>query len=146
MTTPVPAATPAGLATTAALRTLPVDASDGFPQSFLVGIGERTYRVDLYVDVPEHLLDDPATAADPRTTIDLVGSATAPAQGMLVATVVRQSADGTAVQLLRRRLLPGLVYTARELVLVVDEMRVAVGNLNGAGSFGSVLRARAGAR
>jgi hypothetical protein len=129
--------------TTADLRTLPVEPDDGFPQSFLLGVGERTYRVELYVDVPEHLLD---RRADPRTPIDLVGSAVAPASGMLVGTLVRQSSDGTPVQLLRRRLLPGLVYTAHELALVVDEVRIAVGNLNGAGSFGSVLRARAGAR
>lgn len=139
MTTPALATA----ASTAGLRSLPVDPSDGFPQSFLLGIGERTYRVELYVDVPEHVLDPDA---DPRTPIDVVGSAATSAQGVLVGVVVRQSADGTPVQLLRRRLLPGLVYTARELVLVVDEVRVAVGNLNGAGSFGSVLRARAGAR
>jgi hypothetical protein len=120
-----------------------VDPDDGFPQSFLLGIDDRTYRVELYVDVPEHLLD---RRSDPRTLLDLVGSATTPAQGMLVGTLVRQSPDGTPVQLLRRRLLPGLLYTAGELLLVVDEMRIAVGNLNGAGSFGSVLRARAGAR
>lgn len=129
--------------TTAGLRALPVDPADGFPQSFLLGAGDRTYRVELYVDVPEHVLD---AGADPRTPIDLVGSATRPAQGMLVGVVVRQAADGTPVQLLRRRLLPGLVYSTQELVLVVDELRVAIGNLNGVGSFGSVLRARAGVR
>lgn len=139
MTTPVLATA----ATTAGLRSLPVDPADGFPQSFLLGVGDRTYRFELYVDVPEHVLDP---GAGPRTPLDLVGSADAPAQGMLIGVVVRQGADGTPVQLLRRRLLPGLVYTAQELVLVVDELRVAVGNLNGAGSFGSVLTARAGVR
>lgn len=129
--------------TTATLRTLPVDPDDGFPQSFLLGVGERTFLVELYVDVPEHLLD---RRSDPRTPIDLVGSATTPAHGMLVGIMARQSADGTPVELLRRRLLPGLLYTAGELELTLDEVRIAVGNLNGAGSFGSVLRARAGIR
>ncbi len=139
MTAPVPATA----ATTAGLRSLPVEPADGFPQSFLLGVDDRTYRIELYVDVPEHALDP---GADPRTPLDLVGSAERPAQGMLVGVVVRESADGSPVQLLRRRLLPGLVYVAAELVVVVDELRVAVGNLNGAGSFGSVLRARAGVR
>lgn len=129
--------------TTADLRTLPVQADDGFPQSFLLAVADRTYRVELYVDVPEHLLD---RDADPRDPLDLVGSATRPAQGLLVGTLVRHSVDGTPVQLMRRRLLPGLLYTAGELRLVVDEIRVARGNLNGAGAFGSVLRARAGVR
>ncbi|MBO3103830.1 hypothetical protein [Cellulomonas fengjieae] len=139
MTAPVPATA----ASTVGLRTLPVDADDGFPQSFLLGMAERTYRFELYVDVPEHLLNQ---EADRRTTIDVVGSATSPAQGMLVGVAVRQSPDGTPVPLLRRRFLPGLVHTAAELVLVVDEVRIAVGNLNGAGAFGSVLRARVGVR
>ena len=128
---------------TASLRTLPVDPDDGFPQSFLLGNGEYTYLVELYVDVPEHLI---GRRVDPRTPIDVVGSATTPSQGMLVGILARQSADGTPVELLRRRLLPGLRYAAGELELTIDEVRIAVGNLNGAGSFGSVLRARAGTR
>lgn len=128
---------------TSGLRSLPVDPADGFPQSFLLALGDTTYRFDLYVDVPEHLLD---RDADPRTPLDLVGSATQQAQGMLVGIVVRQSADGTPVQLLRRRLLPGLLYAAGEVLLVVDEVRIALGNLNAAGSFGSVLTARVGLR
>ena len=60
MTTPVLATA----ATTAGLRSLPVDPADGFPQSFLLGVGDRTYRFELYVDVPEHVLDP---GAGPRT-------------------------------------------------------------------------------
>lgn len=131
--------------TTAGLRSLPVVADDGFPQSFLLALDGRTYRVDLHVDVPEHVLghDGPV---DPRATLDVVGSATASAPAILVAAVVRQDEDGGTTTLLRRRLLPGQVHHAGELVLVLDEVRVAVGNLNGAGAFGSVLRARVGTR
>ena len=130
------------------LRPLPVSADEGFPQTFLLALGERTYRVELYVDVPEHLLP---TRSSPRDVIDVVGAAAAAglrrdATGLLVASIGRQQADGTLVPLLRRRLLPGLVHTARELVLVLDELRIAAGNLNGAGQFGSVVRARVGVR
>ena len=127
----------------AGLTSLPVNPDEGFPQSFLVALAGRTYRVELYVDVPEHLLPrEPGQ----RESVDVVGGAAGPAIGLLVATIARQEPDGTLVSLLRRRLLPGLLYSARELLLVVDEVRVAAGNLNGAGPFGSVLRARVGAR
>lgn len=130
------------------LRPLPVSADEGFPQTFLLALGERTYRVELYVDVPEHLLP---TRSSRRDVIDVVGAAPTAsvrqdATGLLVASIGRQQADGTLVPLLRRRLLPGLIHTARELVLVLDELRIAVGNLNGAGQFGSVVRARVGVR
>lgn len=134
---------------TAGLRRLPVDADEGFPQSFLVALEELTYRVELYVNVPEHLL--PLRPA-PRDVIDVVGgipSATGDlhdATGLLVAAIARQQADGVLVPLLRRRLLPGLVHTASELVLAVDDVRIAAGNLNGAGRFGSVVDARVGVR
>jgi hypothetical protein len=127
----------------AGLTRLPVNPDEGFPQSFLLALAGRTYQVELYVDVPEHLLP---REAGQRDSVDVVGSGSGPAVGLLVAAVSRQEADGTLVPLLRRRLLPGLVYTARELVLVIDEVYVAAGNLNGAGPFGSVLVARVGVR
>jgi hypothetical protein len=142
----------------AGLTRLPVNPDEGFPQSFLLALAGRTYQVQLYVDVPEHLLPH---ELGQRETVDVVsggypapgplgeGAAAdpaAPAPGLLVAAVARQEPDGTLVPLLRRRLLPGLLYTARELLLLVDEVRIAAGNLNGAGPFGSVLRARVGVR
>jgi hypothetical protein len=141
----------------AGLTRLPVNPDEGYPQSFLLALAGRTYQVELYVDVPEHLL---GSEPGQRESIDVVGGGTtgstgaeagahdptAPAIGMLVAAISRQEADGSLVPLLRRRLLPGLLYSARELLLVVDEVYVAAGNLNGAGPFGSVLVARVGAR
>jgi hypothetical protein len=127
------------------LNRLPVNPDEGFPQSFLLALAGRTYQVQLYVNVPEHLLPhEPGQ----REGIDVVGGAGAgtSAAGLLVAAVGRREPDGALVPLLRRRLLPGLLYTARELLLVVDEVHVAAGNLNGAGPFGSVLRARVGVR
>lgn len=130
-------------ATAAGLLGLPVDPDEGFPQSFLLALGGTTYRFELYVDVPEHVL---SAEPDPRDLLDLVGAADSPAQGMLVGTVARQNADGSVTTLLRRRLLPGLLYPAGELLLVLDELRIARGNLNGAGTWGSALSARVGLR
>ncbi len=136
----------ADLTSTVGLLGLPVDPDEGFPQSFLLALGGTTYRFDLYVDVPEHALPTDRSSTDPRDQLDLIGAADSPAQGLLVAAVVRQNADGSTTTLLRRRLLPGLLYPAGELVLVVDALRIARGNLNGAGTWGSVLTARVGLR
>lgn len=155
--TPLPQGTAGGAVSTVlagplavrGLLRLPVNPDEGFPQSFLVGLGENTYGFELYVNVPEHQLPG---RLGPRETIDVVGGTApaggnrGPAQGLLVATVTRQQPDGSLVPLMRRRLVPGLLYTARELVLVVDELHIAAGNLNGAGQFGSVLLARVGVR
>lgn len=138
----------------AGLTRLPVNPDEGFPQSFLLALAGRTYQVQLYVDVPEHLLPrEPGqresvdvVGGHPATASPGEGGATGHAPGLLVAAVARQEPDGTLVPLLRRRLLPGLLYTAHELLLVLDEVYVAAGNLNGAGPFGSVLRARVGVR
>jgi hypothetical protein len=133
----------ASAATTDGLLGLPVDPDEGFPQSFLLALAGATYRFDLYVDVPEHELPE---HPDPRDPLDLVGAADSPAQGILVGAVVRQNTDGTSTTLIRRRLLPGLLYRAQELLVAVDEVRIARGNLNGAGTWGSVLTARVGLR
>ncbi|WP_460809815.1 hypothetical protein [Microlunatus endophyticus] len=41
--------------------------------------------------------------------------------------------------MLRRRVIPGLSYAAGQLLLVVRTATIALGNLNGTGSYGSVL-------
>lgn len=122
--------------------TLPVDADDGFPQAFLLATNGNTYRFEFHVNIAEEQL----LAAQPvaaRTLLDLVGDASAPAgapAGILVMAVTRQDPAGD-VPLLRCRVLPGLVYDARDLLLTFTSIVVAAGNLNGAGSFGSALGA-----
>ncbi|GAB3918273.1 hypothetical protein GCM10027613_20120 [Microlunatus endophyticus] len=59
-------------------------------------------------------------------------------QGILVLTVDRRDADAIT-PLLRRRVIPGLSYAAGQLLLVVRTATIALGNLNGTGSYGSVL-------
>ncbi len=125
----------------ASFRSLPVEADEGFPQSFLLGMAGRTYRFEFHVNVAEQEL--PRYPADLRAPIDLVGDGppSAAPRGLLVAAIHRLDPDAEAT-ILRRRLLPGLVYRAGDLRLVVDTARIAIGNLNGAGGFGSVLEAR----
>ena len=131
---------------TASLPPLPVDPDEGFPQSFLLALDERTYRVELYVNVaPSSCL--PARPAT-RDVIDLVG-----ATGDRPAAVRRdcwsarspgRTADGDVGPLLRRRLLPGLLYTAASCCS--PSTRCARGGQpQRRGRFGSVLDRQGGA-
>jgi hypothetical protein len=134
------------------LAPLPVDPDEGFPQSFLLAFGGQTYGVTWYVDIAESELPDPRTS-EPTLLIDLTGaSATgsdaraasdAPPRGILVLSVDRHDPGGVTT-LLRRRVIPGLSYPAGQLLLVVRAAAVALGNLNGSGSFGSVLDVQVG--
>jgi hypothetical protein len=118
---------------------LPVDGDDGFPQSFLLALGGSTFRFELHVNIAEEQLL--AARPAPRSLLDLVGDGSAPTgtpAGILVMAVTRQDPAGD-VPVLRRRVLPGLVYDARDLLVTFSSVTVAAGNLNGAGSFGSAL-------
>jgi hypothetical protein len=134
------------------LAQLPVDPDEGFPQMFLLAFAGATYGITWYVDIAEQQLPA-ARVADPSTLIDLAGdgagggpgtgSPAGPPRGILVLAVDRRDL-GTVTPLLRRRVIPGLTYRAGQLLLVVDQAGIALGNLNGAGSYGSVLSVRVG--
>lgn len=125
------------------LSRLPVDPDEGFPQAFLFAFGGATYGITWYVDIAESQLPDPRVA-DPGTLIDLSGDVgggeprqDAP-RGILLLGVDLRDPDGVT-PLLRRRVIPGLSYTAGQLLLVVRQAAIALGNLNGTGRYGSVL-------
>lgn len=121
---------------------LPLNADDGFPQAVRFTALRRTYRIGLYVAIPEQSL--PPRGADPRTRIDVLGRGDGSPSGLLIADIAAEQ-DGVDVVLLHRRLLPGLSYRFADLRLEVRDAVVAVGNLNGVGAFGSVLELRVGA-
>jgi hypothetical protein len=112
---------------------LPLDPDDGFPQSFRLAFGGRSYVFGFLVSIAEEVLP----SAD--TPEGLAAAVTLPGDGAyLVMTVVREDAAGATV-LLRRKVIPGLVYRAGELALVVRTARIALGNLHGVGRHGSEL-------
>ena len=102
---------------------LPIDASEGFPQGFRLVLGGRTYQFRLHANVAEEL---PLTRP-----LDLPTD-----RAFLVLSVSREEPTGP-VAVLRRKLVPGLVYHAGELALLFRSMRLDPRNLNGVGSFGS---------
>ena len=102
---------------------LPVNADDGFPQSFSMRFGERDYRVTFELSV----LDDVA-----RTEPLVLPSADA----YLVMAVERE--EPRAV-IFRGKLVPGHRFDAAELAFVFTDMVVDPRNLNSSGTFGSRL-------
>jgi hypothetical protein len=107
---------------------LPIDATEGFPQSFRLALGGQLYQFRLHANIAEELLD-PARSG----LLDL------PAPGaFLVLQVDREEPTGL-VTLLRRKLVPGVEYHTAELAVTFRTMRLDPRNLNGFGSFGSVV-------
>jgi hypothetical protein len=109
-------------------RQLPIDPTEGFPQAFRLSLAGRTYQFALHANVAEEI----ATAA-PDGLLDL------PAPGAFLVLAVGREQPGGVVPLLRRKLVPDVEYHAAELALVFRTMQVDRRNLNGIGSFGSVV-------
>ena len=112
---------------------LPVNPDEGFPQSFRLAFAGRSYVFGFQVNIAEEVLPDANTPDGLNAAVSL------PSDGaFLVMTVVRESLAG-GVTLLRRKVIPGMVYRAGELALVVRTIRIALGNLHGFGRYGSDL-------
>ncbi|MFI8961911.1 hypothetical protein ACIGO8_07330 [Streptomyces sp. NPDC053493] len=113
---------------------LPVDADEGFPQSFRLRFGDHVYRIELYVNAAEE-------AVARGGVLDLLAG-----RGpFLVIAVRREDATGL-VPLLRRKAVRDLPCPAGDLGIVFRQALVDVRNLNGAGSYGSRVLAGVTAR
>ncbi|MFC8509914.1 hypothetical protein ACFU3J_09875 [Streptomyces sp. NPDC057411] len=112
---------------------LPVDADEGFPQSFRLRFGERVYRIELYVNATEDAVAEGGV-------LDLLGG------GPFLVVAVAREEPGGLVPLLRRKAVRDLPCPAGELRLVFREALVDVRNLNGTGSYGSRVLAGVSAR
>lgn len=112
---------------------LPVDADEGFPQSFRLALDGRSYVFGLLVSIAEEVLpaDGPGGPDDLDAVLPLPGPG-----AYLVLTVAREDSTGS-VTLLRRKVVPGLVLRAGELDVLVRTVRIARGNLHGVGRHGS---------
>ena len=105
---------------------LPINADEGFPQSFRLSFNGTVYQVLLYVNV---LGDASATPDDYIYTLPAPGT-------FMVMRVLREDTAGATV-IFQRKLVPNLEYEAAEVAFVFRQMQVAKRNLNGIGSFGS---------
>jgi hypothetical protein len=105
---------------------LPINAGEGFPQSFRLNFGGRTYRLLFYVNVSED---------DPQPSLDRIYDLPAPA-AFMVMRVTRED-TGQAEIIFQRKLVLNYEYEAHELAFLFRRLRVARRNLNGVGAFGS---------
>jgi hypothetical protein len=131
---------------------LPVNAVDGFPQALRLAFGGRAYAVSFYVNIPEEQLATPPDHvydlfADEGLTpkLDDIAAerllrtdAFANPDAFMVMRVEREGDAGPEV-IFRRKLTRGVEYVAAELAFTFREIKVARGNLNGVGAFGSVV-------
>ncbi|WP_157357497.1 hypothetical protein [Amycolatopsis nigrescens] len=108
---------------------LPINADEGFPQAFRLAMSGRNYLFRLHANVAEEMLE---AAVD--------GPLELPSAGAFLVLSVEREEPGGLVGLFRRKLVPGVEYLAAELALTFAAMRLDPRNLNGAGSFGSVVR------
>lgn len=106
---------------------LPINADEGFPQSFRLSFNGKTYQVLLYANVPE----DAVTQPDQNDIYTL------PDQGAFMVMRVLQENVAGATVIFQRKLVTNLEYEAAEVAFIFKTMRVARRNLNGVGSFGS---------
>ena len=107
---------------------LPINADEGFPQTFRLDFENRTYRCFLYVNLPEPEVEQ---------SLDTVMSLPDPESGAFM--VLRVSREGTVEPevIFQRKLVLDLEYEAAELAFLFREIKVARRNLNGIGAFGS---------
>lgn len=105
---------------------LPIDVSQGFPQSFPLLFANRNYRFRLYVNAPTSLVKDKTRVLDLPSP-----------EAFLVVQVELDLSAGIRQPIFLRKVVPGLEYEADNIVLTFPQQRVAVQNLNGQGDFGS---------
>jgi hypothetical protein len=116
---------------------LPVDLDQGLPQRFSFAMAGASYDVSLYAAVVVDTNDPLEMIYDlgppPAST-----SPTAP-PGYLVVRIDRLGP--LAATILLRKLVPepDLVHLAEELAVKLTQARIARGNLNGAGHFGTQI-------
>lgn len=110
---------------------LPINADEGFPQSFRLSFNGNTYQVVLYVNILEDGSEGPDAGTGNMYTLPKKGA-------FMVMRVSREDAAGATV-IFQRKLVPNCEYEAQDLAFVFRQMRIARENLNGAGAFGSAV-------
>jgi hypothetical protein len=113
---------------------LPVNADEGFPQTFRLTVGRGSYAVALALNV----VDDALLAAGEPLRLPL------PSAFMVM--IVTREGPGPAQVVFRRKLVLEHEYGAAELAFVFKEITVHPRNLNATGAFGSRVTAGVAAR
>ncbi|BDM70861.1 hypothetical protein HEK616_43480 [Streptomyces nigrescens] len=119
-----------------AFHQLPVEPDDGLPQAFTCLIGDTPYDFGVYANLDVGADDPPGTLYDLAAPARI--SAPTPPPGYLVLRVMRPGPQGPQVEFLRKLVVePELVHRSARLAIRLLEARLARGNLNGRGHYGS---------
>lgn len=114
---------------------LPVEPDDGLPQAFSCFVGPISYDFGLYANLDS--ADAPPSTLYDLGSPDAVKRPVRP-RGYLVRRVVGPGPAGPRIVFLRKLVAePNLVHYAGPLAIKLVEARVACGNLNGRGHFGT---------
>ncbi len=105
---------------------LPINADEGFPQTFQLTFHQKSYQFLLYVNALEREAELPD---------DYVFHL--PEPGAFMVMRVARAGPGESQVIFQRKLVLNLEYEADEVAFVFRTLEVAKGNLNGAGAFGS---------
>jgi hypothetical protein len=117
---------------------LPVMPDQGLPQAFTCQVASRSYDFGVYASLDFDESDPPETIYDLAVSVPSTTPSAPP--GFLVLRVVGQAAAGSQVILLRKLVPePGLVHFGGELAFKLLQARVARGNLNGSGHYGTQI-------
>ncbi len=107
---------------------LPIDAAQGFPQSFPFLFDGRTFHFRLYVNVAADVLAARTEFIDvPR------------ANAFLVVRVEKELLDATREIIFLRKIIPQLEYEVENIKLLFAGQTIARDNINGAGEHGTKL-------
>ncbi|MFF4287535.1 hypothetical protein ACWCXK_31355 [Streptomyces sp. NPDC001739] len=117
-------------------RQLPVEPDEGLPQAFTCLIGDTPYDFAVYANLDVGADDPPQTVYDLAAPVRI--SIPTPPPGYLVLRVMRPGPQGPQVEFLRKLVVePQLVHRSARLAIRLLEARLARGNLNGRGHYGS---------
>lgn len=117
---------------------LPVMPDEGLPQAFTCQVGLTNYDFAVYASLAVSESDPPETVYDLATTGPSAQPASPP--GYLVLRVVAPSAAGPRVILLRKLVPePELIHYGADLAVRLLVAKIARGNLNGAGHYGTQI-------
>lgn len=115
---------------------LPIVADQGLPQAFTCMVGAKNYTFAVYVNLTFPDADPPETIYD----LSSAGPSTQPASppGFVVLRAVSQGPTGPRVVLLRKLVPePQLIHYGADLAVKLVQARIARGNLNGSGHYGT---------
>ena len=107
---------------------LPIDSTEGFPQSFPFLFEGQNYLFRLYVNIEDSALN----VNEDKTFLEVPTK-----RAFLVVQVERELSSGNRETIFVRKVVPELEYVAEKIAIAFPKQKIARNNLNGRGELGS---------